>query len=71
MRSITKEGLLNGRRKVMEQKRFKRADAVATQYRVLCPYKRCEYMIVLRAVSKGEIVMCPNCRKEVRIDKVR
>lgn len=58
-------------------RRYKKAEAVATGYCVICPYKACGIAIntnVYTSISdnlvKGEIITCPNCRKGIRISKV-
>lgn len=51
--------------------RFKRAEAVAIEYGVTCPYKPCGIRFKLPETKKGDVVTCPNCNKKVRIEKVR
>ncbi|KKL56746.1 hypothetical protein LCGC14_2242320 [marine sediment metagenome] len=52
-------------------KRHKRAEAVALQYSIICPYKACGMLVTVDSVKKGEIVECSICRKGIHIVKVR
>jgi len=50
--------------------RYKGTIAQADWYNITCPYKACGHMFQVETVSKGDIVKCPNCRKEMKIKKV-
>jgi hypothetical protein len=55
--------------------RFKQADAIADGYMVNCPYKVCGTQFALHerggSLNKGDVVTCPNCRKGIRIRRIR
>ena len=50
--------------------RYKAATAQPDGYNILCPFKGCGYIFQVETASKGDIVKCPNCRKEMKIKKV-
>lgn len=53
-------------------KRYKKADAIASEFIITCPYKVCGYMNLYphKGLRKGEIFHCINCRKGIRIRRV-
>lgn len=55
-------------------KRYKRAEAVAIGWRLVCPYKTCGIGIggmLKQPPKKGDLIVCPNCSKTMRLTRVR
>ena len=50
---------------------MRNVEAVARAYDIVCPYKNCGYAICVETAGKGDVVECPNCRKKLKIKKVR
>jgi len=51
-------------------KKYKNADVKADGYHLICPYKKCGYLVAFAQFYKGNLIECPNCRKQIKMRRI-
>lgn len=51
-------------------KRIRNADASIIEFAIVCPYKQCGFLMKLDRAKKGDVIVCGNCRKEIKVRRV-